>query len=70
MKTTESTPRLQHKLALTRTETAQALGVSPLTIDRLAKRGLLRPSRALRRPLYPVAEVERFLRETTASFLD
>jgi hypothetical protein len=53
------------KLALTRTEAAEALGVAPVTIDRLTKRGLLRPSRATRRPLYPVWEIERFLRETS-----
>jgi DNA-binding transcriptional MerR regulator len=53
------------KLALTRTEAAEALGISPVTIDRLTKRGLLRPSRATRRPLYPVWEIERFLRETS-----
>lgn len=52
------------KLALTRTEAAQSLGVRPLTVDRLTKRGLLNPSRATRRPLYPVQEIERFLRET------
>jgi Helix-turn-helix domain len=54
------------KLALTRKEAAAALGVSPITIDRLTKRKLLNPSRATRRPLYSVAEIERFLRETTA----
>jgi DNA-binding transcriptional MerR regulator len=54
------------RLALTRTQAAEALGVSPVTIDRLTKRGLLRPSRATRRPLYAVSEIERFLRETTA----
>jgi hypothetical protein len=54
-------------LALTRVETARALGVSAITVDRLAKRGLLRPSRAIRRPVYPVWEVERFLRETSQS---
>ncbi len=54
------------KLALTRTEAAEALGVSPITIDRLTKRRLLIPSRACRRPLYSVQEIERFLRETTA----
>lgn len=55
------------KLALSRTEAAQALGVSPITVDRLALRGLLRPSRATRRPLYAVAELRRFLAETTGS---
>jgi len=54
------------KLALTRVEAANALNVSTATLDRLVKRGLLRPSRALRRPLFPIAEIERFLRETTA----
>jgi DNA-binding transcriptional MerR regulator len=53
------------KLALTRIEAAEAIGVTPVTIDRLAKRGLLVPSRATRRPLYPVWEIERFLRETS-----
>lgn len=55
------------KLALSRTEAAQALGVSPITVDRLALRGLLRPSRATRRPLYAVDEIRRFLTETTGS---
>jgi hypothetical protein len=54
------------KLALSRVEAADALNVSPATLDRLTKRGLLRPCRATRRPLYLVAELERFLRETTA----
>ncbi|MCG8602617.1 MAG: helix-turn-helix domain-containing protein [Verrucomicrobiales bacterium] len=53
------------KLALSRREAAQAIGVSAVTIDRLTTRGLLNPSRATRRPLYPVTEIERFLRETT-----
>jgi hypothetical protein len=54
------------KLALTREETAKAIGQSAVTVDRLAKRGLLRPCRATRRPVYPVWEIERFLRETSA----
>ncbi len=54
------------KLALSRLEAAAALGVSAITVDRLTKRGLLRPSRATRRPLYTIPELERFLRETTA----
>lgn len=52
------------KLALTREETAQAIGVHPITISRLTADGKLRPSRATRRPLYPVTEIERFLRDT------
>jgi len=53
------------KLALTREEAGQAIGVTAWTVDRLAKRGLLHPSRATRRPLYPVWEIERFLRDTS-----
>ena len=53
------------KLALTGVEAVQALGVRLITVDRLAKRGLLRPSRATRRPLYSVKEIERFLQETS-----
>lgn len=52
------------KLALSREEAGRALGVSAITVDRLTKRGLLRPSRATRRPLHPIWEVERFLRDT------
>ena len=46
-------------------ETAKLLGVSPITVDRLAKRDLLRPSRATRRPLYSKAEIQRFLEDTS-----
>jgi hypothetical protein len=53
------------KLALTREEAAEALGLSAVTIDRLTKRGLLRPSRATRRPIFAVKEIERFLKATT-----
>jgi len=53
------------KLALNRIETAQAISQSPATVDRLTKRGLLRPSRATRRPLYAIKEIERFLKATT-----
>ena len=52
------------KLAFTRSEAAAALGVSPGTLDRLTRRKLLVPSRATRRPLYPLSELQRFLRET------
>ena len=58
-----ATPRY----AFTREEAAKALGVSPATIDRLTKRGLLRPSRAIYRPLYSTEELQRFLRDTTAT---
>ena len=58
-----TTPRY----AFTRIEAAKVLGISPATIDRLTKRGLLRPSRALRRPLYSSEELQRFCRETTGA---
>lgn len=54
------------KLALTHEETAQAIGVHPITISRLTERGLLCPSRATRRPLYSEEEIQRFLRDTTS----
>ncbi len=38
-------------------------GISIPTLHRLIKRGLLRPNRAMRHLLFPVAELERFLRE-------
>ena len=59
--TTAARPRLSYS----RIEAAEILGLDPATVDRLAKRGLLRPSRATRRPLYPLWELERFLRETS-----
>ena len=55
------------RLAFTRVEAAQTLSVSPATLDRLVERGLLHPSRATRRPLFSLAELQRFLAETTAS---
>jgi hypothetical protein len=53
------------KLALNRVEAAEAISQSPATVDRLTKRGLLRASRATRRPLYAIKEIERFLKATT-----
>ncbi len=65
MNSIENLRTTKPKLAYSRTEAADAIGVSAITIDRLVKRGLLKPSRATRRPLFPVWEIERFLRETT-----
>ena len=53
------------KLALSRAEAAEALGISTVTLDRLTQRGLIKPSRATRRPIYPIWEIERFLRDTS-----
>jgi len=52
-------------LALTRDAAAKALGISLPTLDRLVFRGLLRPSRACRRPLFSLEELRRFLLVTT-----
>ena len=54
-----------HQLAHTRHEAARMLGISANSLDRLVARGLLRPCRALRRPLFPLTELQRFLAETT-----
>jgi hypothetical protein len=54
------------RLAFTTEETAAALGIKPTTVWRLTQRGLLKPNRATRRPLYAVADIERFLQEGKA----
>ena len=38
-------------------------GVSTITVRRLIKRGLIKPSRALRHILIPIGELDRFLAE-------
>lgn len=53
------------KLALNRQETAKALGISAPTLARLTGRGLIRPSRATKKPLYSIFEIKRFLEETS-----
>lgn len=65
----ELKPTKPAKLALSRAEAAEALGISTVTLDRLTERGVLRPSRAMRRPLFPIWELERFLRETSPAVL-
>ena len=54
------------RLAYTMRETAGALGVNYQTVYRLHKRGLLKSSGALRTKLFPVSEIERFLKSTAA----
>lgn len=54
------------RLSWTRQEVARALGCSVDSVDDLRRRGLLRPSEALRKPMYPIEEVHRFLRDTMA----
>jgi hypothetical protein len=52
------------RLAYTMRETAAVIGVNYQTVYRLAKRGLLKSSGGLRTKLFPVSEIERFLRAT------
>ena len=53
------------KKGFKRAEAATYLGVTSVTIDRLTKRGLLHPSRALRHPIYSKDDLDRFLRDTS-----
>jgi hypothetical protein len=53
------------KKGFKRAEAATYLGVTAVSIDRLTKRGLLHPSRALRHPIYSMDDLDRFLRETS-----
>ena len=41
------------------------LNISLASLDRLVRRGMINPSRSLRRPLFCIKELERFLRDTT-----
>jgi hypothetical protein len=59
-------PRIEKK-GFKRAEAAMYLGVAKITIDRLTKRGLLHPSRALRHPIYSRDDLDRFLRETSGA---
>jgi ribosomal protein S20 len=59
---------LVEKKGFKRAEAATYLGVTAVTIDRLTKRGLLHPSRALRHPIYSRDDLDRFLRETSEPF--
>ena len=58
-------PLIERKLAYSRLEAAELLGVCARTVDRWVKDGLLRPSRASRRVLFSREELDRFLRETS-----
>ena len=52
------------RLAFSLKETAKILGISYISVVRLVKRGLLRPSNALRNKLVSRDEIQRFLAET------
>ena len=61
---TDPRPAPVERLAYTSEETAQALNISLVTLWRLERRGLLKPSRALRTPRWSRTEIERFLEDT------
>ena len=62
----EGTKPALPKLAFSMQESADALGVSYISVHRLLKRGLLKSSTALRRKLIPASELARFLNDTLA----
>lgn len=49
------------RLAYTKDELTKALSLSPITLWRLEKRGLIHSIAGIRHKLYSVAEVKRFL---------
>lgn len=53
------------ELAVKTAEAARRLSVTPKTIRSLVERGLLRPNRATRHLLFPLAELDRFLNEAS-----
>ena len=65
MTTAETQPSAPtERLAYNTEEAARALGISTVTLWRLSKRGLIKPSRALRTPRWSRTEMERFLEAT------
>jgi hypothetical protein len=42
---------------------AKYCALSPISIHRAVKRGLLKPNRVFRHLIFPVSELDRFLRE-------
>jgi DNA-binding transcriptional MerR regulator len=61
MKSNESIAAKVERLAYTKAELCEALRVSPVTLWRLEKKGLLEPVAGLRHKLYSKAAVERFI---------
>jgi excisionase family DNA binding protein len=66
MKQTENSDQMPGlpRLAYNIREVADILGVSTVTVCRWIKSGLLKCSWASRHKLIPLAEIERFLRDT------
>ena len=66
-KSTNQNSPISAQAALKLKPAAQYLGgLSVPTIHRLIKRGLLKPNRSTRHLLFPVEELERFLRDGQA----
>jgi excisionase family DNA binding protein len=63
MPQTKNVPSPAPRGALKVQPAADFLSLSKPSIYRLVARGLLKPNRATRHLLFPVAELERFLRE-------
>jgi hypothetical protein len=53
------------RLAFTAKELSRLLGISTKSLRRLEQRGLLKPSRALRKKLYSASAVTAFLEMTS-----
>ncbi len=56
-------PQHIERLAYTKDELCTSLSLSPITLWRLEKRGLIHAVAGIRHKLYSVAEVKRFLAE-------
>lgn len=52
------------RMAYSKKETADMLGISKISLERLEARGLIKSSKALRHKMYPLTEIERFLKAT------
>lgn len=53
------------RLALSLKETAEAINISPISVRRLVRRGLLKPSRGLRSMRFSLDEIKRYLAVTS-----
>ena len=61
-------PQHIERLAYTKYELCASLSLSPITLWRLEKRGLIHPIAGIRHKLYSVAEVKRFLARRAESY--
>ena len=60
-KTSQRHTNIADRIELKIGESADAIGVDPVTIRRMIKRGLLRPYRGLRTPLIPVSQIRALI---------